>query len=426
FLFFLALNGFLLLPLYVKRLGGSEADVGLVQSMFSVAGILCQPLIGLWVDRLGRRLFMLLGVGLLTLSSAAFIVGVSIPVAAALRALHGIAFSLFFVANYVHIVDLVPVARRGWALGIFGLSGLVSTAVAPLIGEAVIRRLGFGWSFAVSSLVAVVALILVLRTREVRPPIMGAGPGVEAFRVGLQELLRIHMALGFFFGLGTGTLFTFLPTFAEHMGVTGLGLFYTGYSASAMAVRVFGGNLIDTRGRRAVIVPSMFVQTAAVAVLALLASLLGPTLDVPVLPFLLLAGVMAGGAHGFLYPALSALVVDVTPEAMDLLVRHRWPGNVRELANIVERLIILSGRATVTADDVRAALPAADAGPGPLPSPAKLELALSDELDRYERTLITRALSAARGNVAEAARALATDRANLYRRMKRLDIEPPP
>ena len=118
--------------------------------------------------------------------------------------------------------------------------------------------------------------------------------------------------------------------------------------------------------------------------------------------------------------------VDVTPEAMDLLVRHRWPGNVRELANIVERLIILSGRATVTADDVRAALPAADAGPGPLPSPAKLELALSDELDRYERTLITRALSAARGNVAEAARALATDRANLYRRMKRLDIEPPP
>ena len=315
FLFFLSLNGFLLLPLYVKRLGGSEADVGLVQSMFSVAGILCQPLVGVWVDRLGRRLFMRLGVGLLTLSSAAFSVGVPIPVAAALRGLHGIAFSLFFVANYVHIVGLVPVARRGWALGIFGLSGLVSTAVAPLIGEVVIRRLGFGWSFAISSLVAAVALVLVFRTRDVRPPVMGAGPGAEAFRVGLQELLRLHMALGFFFGLGTGTLFTFLPTFAEHMGVTGLGLFYTGYSGSAMAVRVFGGTLIDTRGRRAVIVPSMFVQTAAVGVLAQLGGLLGPTVDVPVLPLLLLAGVMAGGAHGFLYPALSALVVDVTPES---------------------------------------------------------------------------------------------------------------
>ena len=34
----------------------------------------------------------------------------------------------------------------------------------------------------------------------------------------------------------------------------------------------------------------------------------------PVLPFLFLAGFLAGGAHGFLYPALSALLMDVTPE----------------------------------------------------------------------------------------------------------------
>ena len=50
---------------------------------------------------------------------------------------------------------------------------------------------------------------------------------------------------------------------------------------------------------------------------------------------------------------------------------------------------------------------------------------LSDALDQYERTLIARALSVARGNVADAARKLATDRANLYRRMRRLGIEPP-
>ena len=46
-------------------------------------------------------------------------------------------------------------------------------------------------------------------------------------------------------------------------------------------------------------------------------------------------------------------------------------------------------------------------------------------LDRYEQSLITRALSAARGTVADAARRLSTDRANLYRRMRRLGIEPP-
>ena len=115
--------------------------------------------------------------------------------------------------------------------------------------------------------------------------------------------------------------------------------------------------------------------------------------------------------------------VTVTAEAMDLLVRHTWPGNVRELANIVERLIILSSRSAVTPDDIASALPAGDGETASLPNPVAETLELADELDRFERTLIARALSAAGGSVAEAARRLSTDRANLYRRMKRLRIE---
>ena len=59
------------------------------------------------------------------------------------------------------------------------------------------------------------------------------------------------------------------------------------------------------------------------------------------------------------------------------------------------------------------------------PSEGWSDVALAEALDSYERTLIARALSAARGNVADAARKLATDRANLYRRMRRLGLEPP-
>jgi two-component system nitrogen regulation response regulator NtrX len=116
--------------------------------------------------------------------------------------------------------------------------------------------------------------------------------------------------------------------------------------------------------------------------------------------------------------------VTVTEGAMDLLVRHPWPGNVRELANIVERLIILSSHASIGADDVASALPAGDGRAEPLPHPAAMALPLAEELDRFERVLIARALSASGGSVAEAARRLSTDRANLYRRMRRLGIEP--
>jgi MFS family permease len=315
FLFFGSLNVFVLLPLYVSRLGGTEAEVGLVQGLYSAAGILCQPLIGLWVDRIGRRVVMRLGAALLVLSAAGFALAASIPFFAVLRVAQGLAFSAFFVANYVHVVDLVPAERRGWALGIYGLSGLLSTALAPLAAEGLIRRAGFSWAFGAAALVAAAALALVWRLPRVRPPMLGAGPGPEALRQGVGELLRRHMALALFFGLGTGTVFTFLPTFAERLGVTGLGLFYTGYAGAAMLVRVGGGALIDTRGRRAVIVPSMFVQWSAAGILALLAALVDPASRVPVLPFLFLAGLLAGGAHGFLYPALTALLMDVTADA---------------------------------------------------------------------------------------------------------------
>src|SRR5688572_30593916 len=113
-----------------------------------------------------------------------------------------------------------------------------------------------------------------------------------------------------------------------------------------------------------------------------------------------------------------------TAGALALLARHRWPGNVRELANIVERLAILHAGGDVDEQDVRAVLPV-DGGvrrAEPLPDPTALDSSLSDTLDDHERTLIVRALSAAGGNVAEASRRLKTDRANLYRRMRRLGI----
>lgn len=107
------------------------------------------------------------------------------------------------------------------------------------------------------------------------------------------------------------------------------------------------------------------------------------------------------------------------------LSRYRWPGNVRELANIVERLGILHAGQEIGEREVTAVIPASEgatARPAALPDGDQLDISLNDTLDEYERLLITRALSAADGVVAEAARRLRTDRANLYRRMKRLGI----
>ena len=196
FFFFGALNGFLLLPLYIQQLGGDEADIGLVQGFYSAAGIVCQPVVGALIDYLGRRFFMRLGVGLLVVSCALFVVSSPLPLLGALRVLQGVAFSAFFVANYIHVVEMVPAERRGWALGIFGLSGLVSTSLAPLFGELMIRRFGFPWFFAAATVIA---------RRRARGVLERAGrparrarraPGLHVIREGLLELRHMHMCSG--------------------------------------------------------------------------------------------------------------------------------------------------------------------------------------------------------------------------------------
>jgi two-component system nitrogen regulation response regulator NtrX len=112
-----------------------------------------------------------------------------------------------------------------------------------------------------------------------------------------------------------------------------------------------------------------------------------------------------------------------TDDALEALAAYSWPGNVRELANLIERLSILSGP-VVDASAVRQVL---RSGPAPPTQPSSLASlqgrSLSDALDEVERGLITSALYQAQGNMAEAARILQTDRANLYRRMRRLGLE---
>ena len=104
------------------------------------------------------------------------------------------------------------------------------------------------------------------------------------------------------------------------------------------------------------------------------------------------------------------------------LGRHSWPGNVRELANMVERLTIL-GQGPVAPGELEPMLGGtAERRPARNEDSKGQPAAIGPALDAYERALIESALAASGGNVAEAARRLATDRSNLSRRMRRLGI----
>ena len=103
----------------------------------------------------------------------------------------------------------------------------------------------------------------------------------------------------------------------------------------------------------------------------------------------------------------------ISPEALDLLVRHDWPGNVRELENTVERLVVLSNGPYLEPPDL------AFAGTI-LPSHTD---AAAVSLKDLERNHILHILQHCDGHKSEAARALGIDRKTLREKLKRYNIE---
>ena len=104
----------------------------------------------------------------------------------------------------------------------------------------------------------------------------------------------------------------------------------------------------------------------------------------------------------------------VSPEAMEMLVRHDWPGNVRELENTLERLVVLStGSYLEPADLVFAGTIIA--------GPARDSSSVS--LKDLERDHIIQTLQRYDGHKSETARALGIDRKTLRDKLKRYNLE---
>jgi two-component system nitrogen regulation response regulator NtrX len=105
-------------------------------------------------------------------------------------------------------------------------------------------------------------------------------------------------------------------------------------------------------------------------------------------------------------------------DALTRLSEHDWPGNVRELRNTIERVVIMTAKERIGADDlpVLGTLEAAKA-------PSRYNFTSYREgREAYERNYILRKLAECDGNVTRAAEALGIDRSHLYRRMKALGI----
>jgi hydrogenase-4 transcriptional activator len=121
--------------------------------------------------------------------------------------------------------------------------------------------------------------------------------------------------------------------------------------------------------------------------------------------------------------------IQITPQAIDLLMVSDWPGNVRQLCNEIQRIVARAEDGTVITPDQlspelkRTSSPISPNSPGaPLSSIQTASIpsgTLADAFAEVERRMISDALRRHNGNISRAARELGLTRRGLYLKLER-------
>ncbi|MBB6671619.1 MFS transporter [Cohnella nanjingensis] len=278
------------LPLYIKQLGASESQVGLAAGAFTLAAVATRPLVGGLLDRYGRRVFMIAGLLLFTLSMYAYDWVGGLAMLFALRVLHGVSWAFSTTAVGTSITDIIPSARRGEGMGYYGMAMTVAMAVGPMLGVWLIQGGSYHPLFLLATGFSVAALLLALAAKTPYRPRGGRGR-LQLFE---RSIASVMVAI-FFLAAAYGGITTFVPLFAESVQVNA-GTFFLVYAIALTATRPLAGKLSDRRGEAFVIVPALAVTVAALLVLSFSHGFTGMSI----------AAVLYGIGFGSAQPALQS------------------------------------------------------------------------------------------------------------------------
>ncbi|MDQ3488125.1 MAG: sigma-54 dependent transcriptional regulator [Acidobacteriota bacterium] len=116
--------------------------------------------------------------------------------------------------------------------------------------------------------------------------------------------------------------------------------------------------------------------------------------------------------------------LEITPDALDLLMDYEWPGNVRELENVIERAVVLSNGPRMDAELVPENVRSSKRFQMPQFIVPPEGISFRDVITDFEKRLIESTLEAAGGVQKRAAELLHIKPTTLNEMIKRHDIRP--
>ncbi len=267
-------------PLYATSVGAGEATAGLATTalMFSTVGT---ELVTPWLaNRFGYRLVFTMGLVLLGAPALLLVDATGLLAIVGIAVIRGLGFAIVVVAGSALVPALVPVARRGEGLGLYGVVVGVPSVIALPAGVWLTEELGYGPVFVAAGICALLGLVAMpgLPGRAVAPePALGI---LAAVRTPALTGLALRFAA---VTVAAGVVVTFLPLAVSSAGLAALALLVQ--AAAATGTRWWAGRHGDRHGVARLLVPGLAASTLGILLLVLVHQ-----------PLVVIAGMLVFGA----------------------------------------------------------------------------------------------------------------------------------
>ncbi len=296
------------LPDYLTRLGGADYK-GFIIALFTLTAGISRPFSGKLADTVGRIPVMVFG------SLVCFICGFFYPFTMTvtaflgLRLLHGFSTGFKPTGTAAFIADIIPLERRGEAMGLLGVAGSVGMAAGPMLGSELAQRFSLDTLFYCSSGLALLSLVVQGTMTETLPraqrqPFSWRLLKLEGWHEVFEPQVLAPALVTLLCLLPFGAVLTVVPDQSRFLGLLGKdkGLFYTCYTGASLVIRLVAGRTSDRYGRVPVLIGSSIIMVASLGLLALAQSV----------PVFLAGAILLGLGTGLNSPTLYAWTVDLS------------------------------------------------------------------------------------------------------------------
>lgn len=149
-------------PLYLAANGSGGIGAGLSTGAMMLSAVGVELLVPRMLARWGYQVVLGLGLVLLGAPSLVLLTTASLPVVLAVCIVRGAGLAILVVGAVALVADLTPSARRGEALGIYGIAVGIPAVIGLPLGVYLTNRIGFGALFVLAAFASLAGLVTLL------------------------------------------------------------------------------------------------------------------------------------------------------------------------------------------------------------------------------------------------------------------------